>query len=106
MAKQPTKAERDHMARVAGLGCLVCGARPVVVHHVVGSAHTMGRLPKRHDRVAPLCKRHHDVQHGPRESVHAIGHQGFYAVYGIDLLAEAERLAIECGAVGRGNYGS
>lgn len=93
MAKQPTKAEREHMAAIAKLPCLVCGAWPVDVHHVVGSAHHMGRLPKRHDRVTPLCKRHHDVQHGPRESVHALNHRGFFKAYGIDLLAEAERLA-------------
>ena len=95
MAK-PTAAERSHMARVAQRGCLVCGSF-AVVHHVVGYADRPGRISKRHDRVVPLCPRHHDVQHGP-ESVHALGHRGFYEVHGVDLLAEATRLWKEsCG---------
>ena len=55
----------------------------------------MGRAPKRHDRVVPLCPVHHQIQWGPRESVEALGHRGFYRVHGIDLMAEAERLANE-----------
>lgn len=43
--------------------------------------------------VVPLCPVHHQIQWGPRESVEALGHGGFYRVYGIDLLAEAERIA-------------
>lgn len=77
---------------VAEIPCLVCQSWPVDVHHVIGYADRMGRAPKRHDRVVPLCKPHHDVQHGPRDSVHALGHRGFYQKYGIDLMAEAERL--------------
>lgn len=86
-------ADRAHHAKIARMSCLVCGDWPVNVHHVVGYADRAGRLTKRHDRVVPLCDRHHDVQFGPRESVHAIGHRGFYAMHGIDLMAEAERLA-------------
>lgn len=93
MAKAATKAERDHMGEVAEMPCLVCCAWPVDVHHVVGYADRAGRAPKRHDRVVPLCKPHHDVQHGPRESVHAMGHQKFCARWEVDLMAEAERLA-------------
>jgi hypothetical protein len=93
MPKPKTAAERAHHAMVAQMPCLVCGKRPVDVHHVVGSAHFKGRLEKRHDRVVPLCKAHHDIQYGPRESVHALGHRGFYQAHGIDLMAEAERLA-------------
>lgn len=91
--KPRTASEKRLHDRVARLACLVCAARPVDVHHVVGYADRMGRAPKRHDRVVPLCKRHHDVQHGPRTSVHAMGHMRFFEVYGIDLMAEAERLA-------------
>ena len=92
MAKAATAAEKRHMARVKRLPCLVCGGFPVDAHHVIGYADRMGRATKRHDRVAPLCKTHHDVQHGPRESVHALGHRGFYLEYKIDLMAVAERL--------------
>ena len=77
---------------VAELPCLVCQSWPVDVHHVIGYADRMGRAPKRHDRVVPLCKPHHDVQHGPRTSVHALGHRKFFETYGLDLMAEAERL--------------
>ena len=78
------------MDRVAALPCLVC-ARKATVHHVTASIHG-GRLTRRHDRVVPLCPVHHQVIYGPRESVEALGHRGFYHTYGIDLLAEAERL--------------
>jgi hypothetical protein len=100
MAKRPNRAEQLHMARVAGLPCLACGARPVCVHHVIGYADRPGRLSKDHRLVTPLCPRHHDVQHGPREAVHALGHRGFYDAYGIDLLAEARWLEQESIALG------
>jgi len=91
MAKRaPTAVERRHMARVAALPCLVCGARSTV-HHVTASIHG-GRISRRHDRVVPLCPVHHQIQHGPRESVEALSHRGFWLIYDIDLLAEAERL--------------
>lgn len=92
MAKcAPTKAEKAHMARIAAMPCLVCGARSTV-HHVTAKIEG-GRIARRHDRVVPLCPVHHQIQHGPRESVEALSHRGFWLTYGIDLLAEAERLA-------------
>lgn len=92
MAKRaPTKAEKAHMARIADMPCLVCGAR-ATVHHVTAKIEG-GRIARRHDRVVPLCPIHHQIQHGPRESVEALSHRGFWLTYGIDLLAEAERLA-------------
>jgi hypothetical protein len=63
------------------------------VHHVTGFADKIGRAPRRHDRVVPLCPQHHQIQWGPKESVEALGHRGFFYTYGIDLMAEAERLA-------------
>lgn len=83
-------ADKRHHERVAQMPCLVCGAWPVDVHHVVGWADRMGRAPKRHDRVAPLCRNCHL---NGKQAVHAIGHRGFYAAYGVDLMAEAERIA-------------
>ena len=91
MAKAPTAQERRHFAKVAALPCLACGGQSTI-HHVTGYADRMGRAPKRHDRVVPLCPDHHQIQWGPRESVEALGHRGFYRVHGIDLMAEAERL--------------
>ena len=90
---KPTKADRAHFAKVAAMRCLVCGAWPVELHHVIGYATKMGRAPKLHTRICPLCPRHHNVQDGPRESVHAMGHRKFFETYGVDLMAIAEELA-------------
>ena len=90
--KQPAAAERRHMQRIAEMPCLACGARPVTLHHVTGYADRMGRVTRSHKLVVPLCPAHHLIQCGPHGSVEAIGHRGFYREYGIDLLAEAQRL--------------
>ena len=89
------KKEKDlFFQKVSELPCLVCGRR-ATIHHVTGYADRMGRVSRRHDRVVPLCPTHHQIQWGPRESVEALGHRGFYQLHGIDLMAEAERLAIK-----------
>lgn len=93
-ATPPTAKERAHMERVAKLPCLVCGDGSTV-HHVTGSSHVMGRLPRSHELVVPLCPVHHQIQHGPKESVEALGHRGFFKMHKIDLLAEAEFLRLE-----------
>jgi hypothetical protein len=98
--RKPLKAKRRpvpaveaaHIARVAEMGCLVCGS-PATVHHVTSDGFK--RLSRSHRRVVPLCPRHHQIQHGPRESVEALGHAGFTATYGIDLLFAAEQLWAE-----------
>lgn len=92
---RPTASEKRHMDRIARMPCLKCGAR-ATVHHVTAYADRMGRLPRRHDRVVPLCPVHHQIIWGPKESVEALGHQGFFYTHGIDLMAEAERLWEEC----------
>lgn len=48
---------REHMARVASLPCIVCGAWPVEVHHE-------GK-PRSDWNVIPLCPRHHRREFGP-----------------------------------------
>jgi hypothetical protein len=80
--KEPT-----YLGFIASLGCLVCGC-PATVHHVTSDGYK--RLARSDRRVAPLCCRHHQIQHGPRESVEALGHAGFKARYGIDLLKWAD----------------
>ena len=84
------------MERVARLGCLVCGS-PAELHHVTAYADRMGRLPRSHQRIAPLCPMHHRVgsMGGFNFSVEAMGHRGFFEEYGCDLMAEAERLWAE-----------
>ena len=89
---KPDAAERAHMDRVAQMPCLVCGVRPVTLHHVSAYADRMGRIARSHKLVAPLCNRHHLIQHGPRDSVEALGHRGFFDLLGVDLYAEAQRL--------------
>ena len=78
---------------IAAMGCIVCGG-PATVHHVRATIHGRG-ISKNDELVVPLCPPHHLIQHGPRESVEALGHQGFFITYGIDLLAEATRLWAE-----------
>lgn len=92
--KAPTAAEKKHMDRVRRMPCLVCGGRSTV-HHVTAYADRMGRLPRSHQRVVPLCGVHHQIIWGPRESVEALGHRGFFHTYGIDLMAVSERLWAE-----------
>jgi len=46
-----------HMGHVAKLGCLICGAHPVEVHHMPD--------PRSDMRVIPLCPKHHRREFGP-----------------------------------------
>lgn len=93
--KPTTALEKRHIARVAEMPCLVCG-HSATVHHVTASIHG-GRLTRSHMRIVPLCPVHHqavyDPFHNDPQSVEKLGHRGFYRKHGIDLLAEAERLA-------------
>jgi len=62
-----TNSERDHLARVAALGCIICrwlgfGESPAQVHHVragQGMAQRAG-----HYCAIPLCEPHHTGTHG------------------------------------------
>lgn len=92
---KPTAAERLHMERVAGLPCLVSGRRPVTIHHVTAYADKPGRFARSHRLIVPLLARWHLIQHGPRGSVEALGHRGFFLMHGIDLLKEAKRIEFE-----------
>jgi hypothetical protein len=92
---KPVALERHH-DRVANMPCLVCGAYPPnTVHHVTGYADRPGRISRDHFLVVPLCAAHHLIQCGPKQSVEALGHQGFFQEWGIDLFQEAMRLAEE-----------
>lgn len=56
--KPKTTAEKAYHARVAALGCILCGA-PATIHHKTGAG--MGLRASHYD-VIPLCPMHH--QHG------------------------------------------
>lgn len=94
MAKRPTAREERHLRAVREMSCTVCGRFPVEAHHVVGYADKMGRAPKRHDRVVPLCPFHHRVSF---RAVHSIGHRRFSEENGIDLMLIALQLWEESG---------
>jgi 5-methylcytosine-specific restriction endonuclease McrA len=94
-SKSKPKPMKDFHDRIAQLGCLVCGAA-ATIHHVTATIHG-GRITRRDDRVVPLCPMHHQKVYDPLASdpvsVEGLSHKGFFMRHGIDLLAEAERLA-------------
>lgn len=67
-----TAEEQRHMAAVAMLPCLVCGARPVEVHHE--------GFPRSNLRVLPLCPRHHRREYGPQ--AYHYNKRAFYDAHG------------------------
>jgi len=91
---KPSAEERRHMERVSQMPCVACGAWPVQIHHVTAKIEG-GRVARSHKRIVSLCPRHHQIQHGPLESVEALSHRGFWIHYGIDLLAKADDLWAE-----------
>jgi hypothetical protein len=85
-----TAAERAHMGRVAGLGCLLCGM-PAEVHHIREGQGMAQRASNW--LTVPLCPEHHRGMSG----LHGLGERGFerrYRLSELDLLAmTSERLA-------------
>jgi hypothetical protein len=81
---------------VAEQGCLVSG-EPATIHHVTGYADKPGRFSRSDWLVVPLAPRFHQKVFDPFAndpiSVEGLSHQGFFDKYGIDLLAEATKLA-------------
>lgn len=92
--KRKTAEARRYHEYIAGLPCLVCGQYGVQIHHVTASIHG-GRISRNDFLVVPLAPQYHQIQHGPRTSVEALSHRGFYEAYGIDLEQEATKLAVE-----------
>ena len=79
------------MEKVASLDCIICGARPVELHHIREGQGAAQRAPD--VLCLPLCPDCHRGNNG----VHGLGRKGFYARYKrdeLDLLADTiERLA-------------
>jgi hypothetical protein len=74
--------------------CIVPGCGGLAtVHHVTAGIYG-GRIARSHRRIVPLCRPHHQHDHGPK-CVERLSHAGFWRVHGINLLAEADRLWIE-----------
>jgi len=51
-----TKAEREHMSRVASLGCIICGG-PAEFHHIKEGRYSQKKSSNFHG--IPLCQWHH-----------------------------------------------
>lgn len=67
MTKAATKAEREHMGRVAALGCICChlmgnGHQPAQVHHIREGQGGAQRAS--HWLTVPLCPDCHTGTHG------------------------------------------
>lgn len=74
------KADKEYLARVAALGCLIC-RRPAMIHHIRTGQGMSQRADHRH--VIPLCGDHH--QHGGHGvAIHA-GQKTWEAKYGTEL---------------------
>ena len=58
-----------HMARVAQLPCVICGARPVHVHHCISGRYSQRRSSDR--ETIPLCPDHHQGRNGIHTSKRA-----------------------------------
>jgi hypothetical protein len=80
-----TKEEKEHMACVAALGCIVCShclrkpGTPAQVHHV-RVRYGWGRSG--HEATIPLCREHHTGRTG----VHGMGRDEFTAFWGVSEL--------------------
>lgn len=67
-----TAAEKSHIAKVASLPCLICGATPVSIHHVRRYGET-----RKHSKVVPLCYTHHQGTAG----IHTLGKREFERLF-------------------------
>lgn len=82
------KADKEYLASVAALGCIIC-RRPATIHHI-RNGRGMGQRAG-HRETLPLCAVHH--QHGGHGvAIHA-GQKTWEAKYGTEreLLAQVRR---------------
>ncbi len=90
--RRATKAEREHMNRVAAIGCIVCGDMgyqdsQAEIHHIANQGTRAS-----HWQTIPLCATHHR-NGGFGEAVHQ-GRRTWEANYGTEkeLLAKVNAL--------------
>jgi hypothetical protein len=86
-----TKAEREHLSKVAALGCIVCRRlgymdTPAECHHP-RTATGAGRRASHFDAI-PLCPEHHRGQSG----LHGLGRKAFERHYGVTELELLEQV--------------
>ena len=80
LASPAREKGKRHMAAVAMLPCLICGARPVEVHHDTGAGSDPAKKPRSDMRVLPLCSFHHRREFGP--GAYHYNPRAFYARHG------------------------
>ncbi|HAT3797001.1 TPA: hypothetical protein I8624_005049 [Serratia marcescens] len=87
------KEDREHLQRVADLGCVVCrnlgyGSSPAEIHHLRKGCGIGQRSS--HKRAIPLCPPHHRTG-GYGVAIHA-GQKKWEGIYGTEesLLAQIE----------------
>jgi hypothetical protein len=90
-----TKAEKLHLSRVAGLGCIACrnaghGESPAEIHHI-RAGQGMGRRASNYETI-PLCPLHHRAG-GYGVAIHA-GRAAWEHAHGaeLDLLEQVRGL--------------
>ena len=89
-----TKAEKEHLSKVAALGCMVCRrmgyeGTPAEIHHPRRGTG-LGQRASHYDAI-PLCPEHHRGNTG----IHGLGTKGFPKRWGFteaDLLDEVKML--------------
>ena len=93
-----TKTERNHLERIAAMGCIVCHRQghynaPAEVHHI-RAGQGMGQRAS-HFLAIPLCPEHHRTG-GHGTAIHA-GLKSWEMAHGseLELLAETYRLLSE-----------
>ncbi len=90
--RPPSKAQgKRHMEAVAKLPCVICGTRPVHVHHVISGRYSQRKAWD--TQVIPLCWNHHQ---GP-DGIHT-DKRAWEERYGLDtdyLAVVADALAGE-----------
>jgi hypothetical protein len=91
-----TKAEKEHYAKLARLGCILCRQidvrniedSPTEIHHIRRYGGKRSLAPS-----IPLCAWHHRLD--SRTSIHGLGHKGFTKFWGFseeDLLEKTNQL--------------
>jgi len=80
-----SKAQRDHYAKLARQGCVLCRHlgysdtdTPIEIHHIRRYGGKRDNAP-----AVPLCAFHH--RHDPHTSIHGLGAKAFRAYWGFDL---------------------
>ena len=80
--KQANKLEKEHLSKVASLGCLIC-QQPAICHHIRNRGDAKGNIgfskKATHYEVIPLCPDHHVGSF----SIHNTKRQ-FEAMYGTE----------------------